>query len=40
MKWVDTNCLVLNITNIRELNHEFKVSALLEVSVKKYPGCK
>lgn len=40
MKWVDTNCLVLNITNIRELNHEFKASALLEVSVKKYPGCK
>lgn len=33
MMWVDTNCLVSNVTGIKELKDECKASGLLEVSV-------
>lgn len=40
MTWMDMDCLILNLPSIKELSDECKTNILIEVFVKKCPGCK
>lgn len=40
MAWMATDRLISNIPTIKELSDEHKASILIEVFVKKCPGCK